>query len=92
MRSALLSGPRTYKEAIKQPDAEQWKEAINTELAQLEILGDGAKKTRTLFKKKMSKTGAVEHWKARMVAQGFLQSFGIDFYDTYAPGVHMISF
>ena len=66
--AALLSDPRTYKEAMKQPDAEQWKEAINIEFAQLERLGvfselcwllEGcyAIKTRTLFKKKSSKLG-----------------------------------
>ena len=37
--AALLSDPRTYKEAIQQRDAEQRKEAINTEFAQLERLG-----------------------------------------------------
>ena len=36
--TALLSDPRTYKEATKQPDTEQWKEAINAEFAQLERL------------------------------------------------------
>ena len=88
---------------MKQPDAEQWKEAINVEFAQLERLGvfsepcwlpEGciAIKTRTIFKKKRSKTGAVERWKARLVAQGFLQSFGIDFFDTYAPVARMTSF
>ena len=56
---------------MKQSDAEQWKEVINTEFARLERLGvfsepcwlpEGcyAIKTRTLFKKNHSKTGAVE--------------------------------
>ena len=69
--AALLSDPRTYKEAMKQPDAEQWKEVINAEFAQLERLkvfsepcwlseGCYAIKTRTLFKKKRFKTRAVE--------------------------------
>ena len=30
--------------------------------------------------------------KARLVAQGFLQSFGIDFFDVYAPVARMTSF
>ena len=33
----------------------------------------------------------MERWKARLVAQGFLQSFG-DFFDTYAPVARMTSF
>ena len=79
--AALLSDPRRYKEAMKQSDAEQWKEAINAEFAQLERPGvfsepywlpEGcnAIKTRTLFKKNKSKTRTVEQWKARLVAQG----------------------
>ena len=37
--AALMSDPRTYKKDMKQPDAEQWKEAINTEFSQLERFG-----------------------------------------------------
>ena len=88
---------------MKQPDAKQWKVAINTEFAQLERLGvfsepcwlpEGyyANKSRTLFEKKRSKTGALEHWKSRLVAQKFLQSFGFDFFDTYTSVARMASF
>ena len=95
---ALLADPRTYKEAMKMPDARQWEEALRTEMKQLEHLGIfspclpyGAKKikTRIIFKQKRSKTGEVERWKARLVAQEFLQTFGVDFFDTYAPVVRM---
>ena len=34
----------------------------------------------------------MDRWKARLVAQGFLQSFGVDFFDTYAPVARMTSF
>ena len=72
------------------------------EFAQLERLGvlsepcwlpEGcyAIKARASFKKR-SKTGAVERWKARLVAQEFLQSFGIDIFNAYAPVARMISF
>ena len=100
---ALLADPRTYREAMKMPDAKQWEEALRTEMKQLERLGVfsapcplpyGARKikTRVILKKKRSKTGAVERWKARLVAQGFLQTFGVDFFDTYAPVARMTSF
>ena len=36
---ALLADPRTYKEAMKMPDAMQWEEALRTEIKQLERLG-----------------------------------------------------
>ena len=44
------------------------------------------------MKKKRSKTGAVERWKARLVAQGFLQTFRVNFFDTYAQVARMTSF
>ena len=31
-------------------------------------------------------------WKARLEAQGFIQTFGVDFFDTYAPVARMTSF
>ena len=85
------------------PDAKQWEEALRTEMKLLERLGVfsapcpllyGAEeiKKRVDLKKKRSKTGAVERWKVRLVAQGFLQTFGVDFFDTYAPVARMTSF
>ena len=67
---APLADPRTYKEAVKMPDANQWEEALRTEMKRLERLGVfsapcplpyGAKKIKTgvILKKKCSKTGAV---------------------------------
>ena len=69
---------------MKQPDEKQWKEAVNTEFAQLKRLevfsepcwlpdGCYAINTRTIFNKRRSKIGAVERWKTRLVAQGWLQ-------------------
>ena len=85
------------------PDARQWKEALRTGMKQLERPGVfsapcplpyGAKKikTRVILKKKCSKTGAVERWKARLVAQRYLQTFGVSFFDTYAPAARITSF
>ena len=37
-QGALLADPRTYKEAIRMPDAKQWEEAKRTEIHQLERL------------------------------------------------------
>ena len=68
---ALLADPRTYKEAMKVPDAKHWEGALRTEMKQLERHGVfsapfplpyGAKKikTRVVLKKKCSNAGAVK--------------------------------
>ena len=78
---------------MKTPDAKQWMEALRIEMKQLESLGVfsspfvlpyGASKIKmsSIFKKKRCKTGAVERWNVRLVAQGFLQTFGVDFFNT----------
>ena len=41
--------------------------------------------TRLIFKKKRTADGQIEHYKARLVAQCFLHTFEVDFFDTYAP-------
>jgi hypothetical protein len=38
-----------------------------------------------VFKVKKNSDGSVEHYKARVVAKGFSQRPGIDFFDTFAP-------
>ena len=43
-----------------------------------------------IFKKKLRPDGTVDKYKARLVAQGFTQQKGIDFFDTY-PSVARIS-
>ena len=49
-------------------------------------------KSRAISKHKRFKTGAFERWKARLVVQGFLQTFGVGFFYTYAPIALMSSF
>ena len=48
-------------------------------------------KTNAIFQKKHSKIGAEECWKARLVAQGFLQTFWVNFFGTYASVAAMTS-
>ena len=54
--------------------------------------------TSLIFRKKPTKDGELERYKrykrykARLVTQGSLQIFNIDFFDTYATAAHLISF
>nr|GEV19870.1 zinc finger, CCHC-type [Tanacetum cinerariifolium] len=42
-----------------------------------------------IFKRKMKVDGTIYNFKARLVIQGFRQKKGIDYFDTYAPVVHI---
>ena len=87
--------PRTYQEALNSSYRDDWLTAIRNELASLikahtwryvqrpstaNLVG-----CRWVFKIKRDKDGNMHKFKARLVAQGFTQVYGIDYAETYAP-------
>ena len=84
--------PQTYKQAIKFP---QWKQAIQDELIAMDLNNTWTiiqlppnKKPITckwLFKLKLNSDGTVAKHKARLVARGFTQQYGLDFQETFSP-------
>ena len=40
---------------------------------------------RWVFAKKRNEHGHVVRYKARLIAKGFKQNFGVDFFETYSP-------
>jgi hypothetical protein len=84
-------GPKTYRAALKTPEAEEWKAAVNTETTALEshqamefipeALPPEATvvNSRWLLSKKFKATGEIDKYKARLIAQGFTQKEGQDF-------------
>ncbi|MBW0474654.1 hypothetical protein O181_014369 [Austropuccinia psidii MF-1] len=89
------SSPRTYKEALNAPDKELWLAAIKKELNSMDKLQvweiveqHGNFKligTMWVFRlKKDHSNGEIKH-KARLCAQGFMQTQGINFEKTYTP-------
>ena len=93
--STTIPEPKTYKEAMQSPYAQQWKAAMDKEFTsllnnktwELKPLPAGRKavKCKWIFKVKYKPSGEVERFKARLVAKGFSQVAGIDFTETYAP-------
>ncbi|RAQ99895.1 CoA-transferase family III [Stemphylium lycopersici] len=78
--------PKSYKDAVNDKKwGHLWKEAIQKELDALQRAN--LVTSRWVFDIKRSISGAIEKFKARLVARGFSQKFGVDFMETFAPTV-----
>ena len=90
-----LGEPLTLEEALAAPDADQWRQAMDEEMAslmanktwELSALPPGSKAIpcKWVYKIKRDSKGNVERYKARLVAKGFAQRPGIDFDEVWAP-------
>lgn len=91
----LLMGvdePRNFKQAIENSN---WKHAMNHEISSIEenqtweltVLPPGQKiiGLKWVYKLKRDANGNVTKYKARLVAKGYVQEYGIDYDEVYAP-------
>jgi len=93
--------PRNLAEAKCRPDWPLWEQAIREELVTLHTAGTwtlehappGANVigSKWVFKAKKDASGKVVRYKARLVAQGFSQVEGVDYFDTYTPVARLTS-
>ena len=93
--------PASLAEAKWRPDWPDWEQALAEELTTLheagtwEIVepppGVNIVGSKWVFKAKKDAEGNVARKKARLVAQGFSQIPGIDYFDTYAPVARLAS-
>jgi len=90
-----LMGEICLKQAISSPESAEWKNAIAEEIKSLikndtwEIVDRPRNRnivsSRLILRHKLKSDGTLERRKARLVARGFSQRPGIDFYETFAP-------
>ena len=87
--------PKNPQEAIKN---RRWKEAMEEMLALLSnhtwdivSLPKGKKHVscRWVYTVKCKSDGSIDRYKARLVAQGYTQTYGIDYHETFAPVAKM---
>jgi transposase InsO family protein len=94
----IPDGPDAFQEAVTAVDRSHWVGAIVRELRSFDMkkvmqaikredIPHGRKtiKARWVFDIKRNADGTVEKYKARLVAKGFLQRYGQDYLETFAP-------
>ncbi|MCO5592624.1 hypothetical protein L7F22_046627 [Adiantum nelumboides] len=94
--------PLSVHDALASSESKEWHAAILDELQALEAANTwelvpppehhNIVSCKWLLKKKYHPNGSVDRYKARLVARGFTQQEGVDYFDTYSPVLGMTAF
>ncbi len=98
---AFSEEPQIVEKTLNGEDAKKWEIAMQEEYDSLVVnntwslvqLPKGRKpiSCKWMFQIKHGVDGGVERYKARLVARGFTQTFGMDYNETFAPVVKFVS-
>nr|GEX69135.1 hypothetical protein [Tanacetum cinerariifolium] len=90
-----LNEPANYKAALLDPESDKWLDAMNVELQSMKDNkvwdlvnlppNDKTAGSKWLFKKKTDMDGVVHTYNARLVANGFTQTYEVDYGETFSP-------
>ena len=90
--------PKFYHQAVQDP---KWREAMVAEISALEANNTWSltplpshKRTigcKWVYKVKYKSDGFVERYKAKLVAKGFIQKEGLDYFETFSPVAKLVS-
>lgn len=93
--------PKTYGEAVKSEDCEEWKKAMQDEYESLmknntwKLVNlpknESVIDNRWVFKIKYNPDDSIERYKARLVVRGFTQQYGVNYSETFSPVVRYSS-